>query len=207
MIREKKDCDIMNETINYYDKNADRFIEGTINADMSKIQSEFLAYIPENGSILDFGCGSGRDSKSFLDKGYKVLSVDGSAEMCKAAEQLTGQKTIHCLFQDFTWDEKFDGIWACASLLHLSKDEIGPVLDTLSGLLKENGCLYVSFKYGDFSGNRSGRFFTDLTESSLGPIVEQIPGIKLIKYEITEDVRPDRAEKWLNAFYTGVENG
>ena len=207
MIREKKECDFMNDTINYYDKNADRFITGTVNADMSDVQSEFLTYIPENGYILDFGCGSGRDSKAFLDKGYKVLSVDGSIEMCKAAEQLTGQEVIHSLFQNFTWDEKFDGIWACASLLHLSREDIGPVLNKLSGLLKENGCLYVSFKYGDFSGNRNGRFFTDLTESSLGAIVETIPGLQLIKYEITEDVRPDRQERWLNAFYTGVENG
>lgn len=194
----------MNNTIDYYNKNAEKFITGTIDANMSAIQEDFLTYIPAGGSILDFGCGSGRDSKAFLDRGYQVLSVDGSIKMCIAAQQLTGQKVIHSMFNEFTSDLRFDGIWACASLLHLPKKELKPVIDMLSTLLKDGGCLYLSFKYGDFEGERNGRYFTDLTETSLDELTQSNPLLKKVKYTITGDVRVNREnEKWLNAFFTG----
>ncbi len=192
----------MNTTIDYYNKNADKFISGTIDANMSHLQKEFLEYIPDGGYILDFGCGSGRDSKAFLDAGYKVLSVDGSKAMCLAAEKLTGQKVIHSLFADFETEDRFDGVWACASLLHLPKKELKPVIDKLSTLLNEGGCLYMSFKYGDFEGERNGRYFTNLTEKSLDEIVKDNMLLKHVKYAVTSDVRPQREdEKWLNAFF------
>lgn len=195
----------MSYTIDYYNNNAHKFIGDTVNADMNDIQKNFLMRIPKGGSILDLGCGSGRDSKAFLDLGYKVVSVDGSIEMCKAAEKLTKQPVICSYFQDFETGEMFDGIWACASLLHLHRNEIKPVVIKLAKYLKENACLYMSFKLGDFQGERNGRYFTDFTLESISELLSDVDDLKLDSSEITSDVRPGRDnEKWLNVFYVRV---
>ena len=76
--------------MNYYDKNAQEFFDGTVDADMSSHHEKFLELIPENGSILDAGCGSGRDTKIFKTLGYNVTAIDGSAEMCRLASKFSG---------------------------------------------------------------------------------------------------------------------
>ena len=80
----------MNNTINYYNQNAESFIANTQNAAMHPTQERFLRLIDKNVSILDFGCGSSRDTKYFLDKGYQVTAIDGSAELCRLASEFTG---------------------------------------------------------------------------------------------------------------------
>ena len=193
--------DILNMTLAYYEKNARKFIEGTITAGMSEIRRAFLSRITKGGRILDLGCGSGRDGKAFMDAGYKVVLVDGSKEMCKAAAELTGQACIHSTFEGFVPQGDFDGIWACASLLHLSEADIRSIVEMLMFSLKPGGCFYMSFKYGDFSGERNGRFFTDLTEERLQGILFGIKGVAKVEARRTVDVRPGRSEeKWLNVY-------
>lgn len=187
------------ETLEYYDQNADSFINGTRDVDFSKTQNEFMELIPENGMILDFGCGSGRDTKCFLDHGFRVEAIDGSNHLCKLASDYTGIIVKHMFFQDLDESEKYDGIWACASILHVSKAELGCILRKMAAALKSDGVIYTSFKYGDFEGVRNGRFFTDLTEESFAQILSSISGVSVEKSWITSDVRPDRGdEKWLN---------
>ena len=191
----------MNKTIEYYNENADRFVGDTQTVSMSTIQSEFLELIPVGGLILDFGCGSGRDSKVFKEAGYSVVPVDASLKMCEATQTLTGIQPICTTFQDFITDDRFDGIWACASLLHLQLEEITSVIKRVSEFIKPGGCFYMSFKYGSFSGERNGRYFTDLNEDTLINILSEVNSLSLIKTEITSDVRPRREnEKWLNCF-------
>ena len=79
---------------------------------MLSLQQEFLSYIPKGGTILDLGCGSGRDSKAFIEQGYAVEAVDGSQEMCKVASEYIGQKVICARFQDYKPNKLFDGVWA-----------------------------------------------------------------------------------------------
>ena len=108
---------------------------------------------------------------------------------------------ICAIFQEYEPEGLFDGIWACASLLHLTQDEAKAVMKKLAAALKEKGVFYVSFKYGTFSGERNGRFFTDMDESSFDALLEDIPQLAIDREYITEDVRPGReAEKWLNVF-------
>ncbi len=195
----------MSKTIEYYNKYADKYVQDTQAVSMSEVQKLFLQMIPEHGTILDLGCGSGRDSKAFLDLGYKVVSVDGSEKMCEAATELTGIPAICSSFQDYEAEEMFDGIWACASLLHLTPDEITLVVSKLSDALNPRGCFYMSFKYGDFKGYRNERYFTDLTEESIVKLLEDVDSLGLVSSEVTTDVRPGREnEKWLNAFYKRV---
>lgn len=189
----------MNQTIDYYNKNAADFIETTRHADMHEAQDRFLALLPAGASVLDFGCGSGRDTKYFLDKGFTVTATDGSEELCREASIFTGIEVKCMLFEDLNEKNVYDGIWACSSILHLKKTELLPVIRKMNTALKENGVIYTSFKYGEFEGERGGRYFTDFTETAFRKFLAGIPGLVIEKCWITGDVRPGRdTEKWLN---------
>lgn len=80
----------MDKTIEYYNQNADMFAQGTRLVDFTIVQERFRKMLPVGSRILDFGCGSGRDTKYFLEKGYQVAATDGSSELCKLASAFTG---------------------------------------------------------------------------------------------------------------------
>ncbi len=189
----------MNETIDYYERNAADFASNTTDLEFSEIQDEFLKELKDGATILDFGCGSGRDTKYFLQKGYQVTALDGSAELCRIAEENTGSPVIQIDFNDFDENDKYDGIWACSSILHLPKQELKSVLSHMEKALHDGGIIYTSFKYGDFSGMKNGRFFTDFTEASFKTFIVEVEQLMIEKLWITSDVRQGRQdEKWLN---------
>ncbi len=188
-----------NFTIEYYNNKADSFFDSTVYVDFSRIQNAFLSRIKTGGRILDLGSGSGRDSHAFLERGYEVVAVDGSKKLAKIAGEYIGQDVIVADFREYEPEGTFDGIWACASLLHLPKEDIGPVMRRMGFHLTENGCFYVSFKYGAFAGERNGRYFTDMTEESFAEFLEEVPGLAIEEFFVSEDVRPGReSERWLN---------
>ena len=188
-----------NTTLDYYNNNAYRFTADTLDVEFSDIQEHFLAELQSGALILDFGCGSGRDSRYFLQKGYKVEACDGSEEMVKTATRNAGIPVKQMLFSELDEQEKYDGIFACASILHVPSTELPDIIGKMKKAVKKGGILYVSFKYGSFEGVRNGRYFTDLTEESLKQILDQVGGLDIIRTGITGDARPGREdEKWLN---------
>ena len=190
---------MLNKTIDYYNTNAKKFVEGTLNVDFKSTQDKFIAKLPKAGYILDFGCGSGRDTKYFLAKNFKVDAIDGSIELCKIASEYTNIKVCHMYFNELTIVNKYDGIWACSSILHLSLDDLVDVFKRMSKALKDKGIIYTSFKYGDFFGERNGRYFTDMTENSFAKLIANVETLEVEEQWITADVRPQRGnEKWLN---------
>lgn len=189
----------MDSTIDYYNRNAENFIESTQNVDMHQAQDRFLRLLDENVSILDFGCGSGRDTRYFLDKGYQVTATDGSVEICRLASSFTGIAVKEMLFQELDEIDTYDGIWACSSILHLPKNELLLVIQKMCDALKATGVIYTSFKYGDFEGERNGRYFTDFVEETFQEFINGIPELTVEDHWITGDVRAGRGdEKWLN---------
>ena len=189
----------MGNTINYYNENAKKFIDGTVSVDFRSIQDTFLELLPENAKILDFGCGSGRDTKYFLEHGCRVVAMDGSLELCKAASEYTGITVKHMLFQELNEKEIYDGIWACASILHVKSEELPEIIRKMSLATIANGIIYLSFKYGDFEGERNGRYFTDMTDESMAELLVGFPELRVEKQWITGDVRDGRGdERWLN---------
>ena len=119
--------------------------------------------------------------------------------MCRAAAALTGLPVRQMLFQELDASEKYDGIWACSSILHLPAEELENVLKKMKIALKKDGVIYTSFKYGTFQGERKGRYFTDFTEETFAEFIRKIKGLLIEKLWITADVRPGREnEKWLN---------
>lgn len=189
----------MNETLSYYNTNTSSFIEATQSVQMTEAWNRFTSKLAPSSLILDFGCGSGRDTKYFLKQGYRVEAMDGSEELCKAASKFTGIHVKQMLFQDWKSNSKYNGIWACSSILHLNKQELKQVIGNIRDALLPSGIFYTSFKYGNFEGERNGRYFTDLTESSFSELIKEVIGFEIIEEWITFDVRPGREEeKWLN---------
>ena len=146
-----------NQTIAYYNQNAASFIQGTVSVDFQNTQNKFLNALPGK-RVLDFGCGSGRDTKYFLENGLAVTAMDGSDELCKYASAYTGIPVKNMMFQDLDEANQYDGIWACSSILHLPKKELKMVFHKMVKALDTNGIIYTSFKYGTFEGERNGRF-------------------------------------------------
>ena len=188
-----------NNTLDYYDNYADEFYKNTVNVEFATTQEHFLAKLKNGSNILDFGCGSGRDTRFFLEQGYSVEAVDGSKELCKLACKYTGIEVKNMLFKELSEVNKYDGIWACSSILHLPLGELADVMKKMAIALKENGIIYTSFKYGNFEGERNGRYFTDMTEGTFAKFLSEIDSLEIEEQWITSDVRPGRGEeRWLN---------
>lgn len=188
----------MNNNIDFYNRNADDYYRDTVNLDMSSWIERFLEHIPKGGNILDAGCGSGRDSKIFISKGFSVVSIDGSLEMCKLASRYIGQPVLNLCFEDLSYDNQFDGVWACASLLHISREKMEFVLKLLKNSLKKDGVIYASYKYGDSDTEKEGRNFSNFTEGLLYEIFTNV-GFRVIEVELSEELRSDNTiQKWVN---------
>ena len=183
------------KTLEYYNTNAEKFVESTCSVDFSQVQCEFLNLLRTESYILDFGCGSGRDTKYFLEHGYQVDAVDGSMELCRIASEFTGIEVRQMLFQELQEKEKYDGIWACVSILHVPKIELADILQKMCNAVKVDGVIYISFKYGNFEGEQNGRFFSDFTEKSFCEFVKNIQELCIQKMWITGDVRDGRGDE------------
>lgn len=186
-------------TQKYYQENAKSFYHNTVHLDMTSIYPPFLKLVKEGGHILDAGCGSGRDSLYFLRHGYQVTAFDSCLELAELASKLIQQNVFNFGFEEVNFSECFDGIWACASLLHVGRNKIDDVLASLIRALNPSGILYASFKYGNKEEKKDGRYFNCYDEQSAEKLISRHPQLKTIDRWQTADVRPGKAsEKWLN---------
>lgn len=194
------------DSIDYYNKYANMYFETTVNLSMKEALDRFLELVPEGGAVLDLGCGSGRDSLEMLERGYDVTALDGSEEMCALAEIHTGLEVLNMKFEELDFDEVFEGIWACASLVHVSSKKMPEILRKIRKALEMNGILYFSVKKGDFEGYRNERYFTDYEKSDIKELFAKVEGFEIIDIWKSEDVRSDRNDKlWLNVLAKKVE--
>lgn len=184
----------------FYNQNAHDFIERTWAVDMSPLYAEFLPYLPEGGAVLDAGCGSGRDAYYFAKQGLYVSAFDSAEEIVKIARTKTGLPVEHRSFEEVDEIERYDGIWCCASLLHILPEALPTIINKLINALKPNGVIYLSFKYGEGVREKDGRIFTDLNEVALKALLEPFAEeITLEKMWLTGDQRVDSQDTWLNA--------
>jgi SAM-dependent methyltransferase len=193
-------------TLDYYNKNAKEYFDKTISTDNSGIQYLFLEELKSKSKILDLGCGSGRDSKFFIDKGHEVVSIDGSKELAKFASEFIGQPVIIKDFKDVHYIDEFDGIWAMASLLHIPKSDTLEIYINLFRALKTNGIFYTCYKLG--LGERTednGRFYNDYTEEEFINFINlNFKNVKIIKVWIG-DATLNPNEKFLNVLMKKVK--
>ncbi|MEN3968888.1 class I SAM-dependent methyltransferase [Acinetobacter sp. BWR-L5] len=189
------------KTIDYYNQHADTFVASTFYVEMEEIYQPFVRYLPDGGNILDLGCGSGRDSLAFKKLGYQVEAIDYSEELVTKVRELTGINVRQQNFYELSELNQYDGIWACASLLHCERKRLPEVLEKILKALKVNGICYTSFKYGAGDRYKDGRQFTDMDESQAQSLLKKFDNILLLQQWITIDKRPDHNEDWLNIVF------
>jgi len=212
----------MDDSYRYYETDSDRFVRETREVDLSGAYTPFVERLPPGGLVLDAGCGAGRDAAAFVRMGYRVVAFDASAAMVAATKEtlaalLPSQRVqAHVLlsrFEDFVpagafpdgvlldAATRFDVIWACASLLHVRRQDLAGVMRHLAGLLLPGGVFYASFKYGDGEHFRDGRYFNGYDEPAFARLLAGLPGLHLVHQAVTRDVRPGREnERWLNNY-------
>ena len=183
-------------TLSWYRDNAIQYAEETRNSLVLDALWEFLSRMKEGGTILDYGSGSGRDSAYFINKGFSVDSLDGSAEMKAQAERLFGIKVKLASFLSLEEKDKYDGIWAQASILHLEEHDLRAALTLIERALKRDGVFYSSFRKGEEDGYENGRWYTNMTE---GRFLSFLPASLYVeKIWESQDVRPGVSRTWLS---------
>lgn len=184
----------------YYNDKGQDFFDRTVNIDLTHLYDALAEFIPANAHILDAGCGSGRDSKAFLERGYRVSAFDASEKMVELATKFTGVTVKHHTFSEMTYDNEFDAVWAMASMLHVPRKQLLIVFENVIKALKKNGMFYCSFKLGeDEITAEDGRHFTNFTEARLRDFVAQFPELLIERIFTMPDGRPNRPD-WVNAY-------
>lgn len=201
-------------TFSYYDNHAKQYFDNTFPISMTKQQNCFLQYVSQNGRVLDVGFGSGRDMLAFSDKGFSVDGIDVSSELTHMAEEkglsvccMSIQEWCDSLdVQPIENDaEKYDGIWACASILHLEEPDIHRFFHCVSKAMKKDGVLFVSVKNGIRTGlDEQGRYFTDFTEELLSEVCDENPQLALIERWESEDSMARAGFVWWNLIFRYV---
>lgn len=170
-------------TLKYYEERAEEYCSQTQNWDVANLYTLFEKYLPNHAYILDFGCGSGRDSKHFLEKGYHVHATDGSTALCKLASNYIGQEVDHLLFEQLDEENIYDGIWACSSILHVERQKLPDIFTRMLRALKPDGIIYTSFKVGAGEKIKEGKLYTEFTPDNLAQLLQRLPiQSKIIEY-------------------------
>ena len=186
-------------SIGFYEDNADWFFQRTVNIDMSATQSRFVGLLKPGDAILDAGCGSGRDARVFRDLGFKVTAMEAVPRLAALAQAHIGLPVEIMTFDQIAWRDRFDGIWACASLLHVPADDLPTTLGRLRDALVPGGVLWASFKLGTEERIEADRHFTDFDETRMATLLAGVSGLSLIEMWITQDSRSDFShQSWLN---------
>ena len=187
------------DSLDYYERYAIPYYEQTIDLDMSEVMRPFIELMPEGAEVLDLGCGSGRDTVALEEQGYLVTAMDGAKRMCELAEIYTDRDVLHLTFEEMDFDEVFDGITACASLLHVPSDEMPAIMGKVLAALKPGGVLYFSVYEGERDGMYGGRYYCDYTRAGIRKLMMQFDCAEILDIWTTDDVRQDKADRqWLN---------
>ena len=197
----------MNSTIDYYDRNADEYFARTADVTLDEIYSRFLKYIPEGGRIMDLGCGSGRDVKWFCDHGYEAYGLDASRELVSKASEEYDIPIFTGLIEEWTTSTPFDGVWCCASLMHLDDSALEQFFENLKYNLKPGGVLFMSVKSGIETGlDEQGRYFRNFTEEDVHEIITQHGEFELKELWYTEDKLSRDSFRWMNVIIENKKN-
>lgn len=196
-------------TLEYYNKNAKIYCEQTLVGNLSENYERFLSRLPQKAYILDFGCGSGRDSKYFKDNGYKVKAIDGSLELCKLASKYINQEVICMNFDELDEQDTYDGIWACSSILHVEEEKLDNILIKMIKAVKANGIIYASFKIGEGHEIKEGKYYNYVTKPKMEEVLNNISkNVKIIDYfeTLPSTKRKAQGTTWGILLYRKWEN-
>ena len=164
----------------------------------------FVSYLPEHARIIDMGCGSGRDAAAFVRMGYETVGLDASEKLAEIAVKESGASVIIADMSSWVADEPFDGIWCCASILHLQDEELRSVFDNFERNLKPGGAIFISVKSGIETGtDEKGRYMRNFTEKELEDLLH-IANISVAAQWETKDMLSREDFFWINMI--GIKN-
>ena len=191
------------DAINHYNKNAMKYFFDTEYIDMSDISNMFLDQLDMGDLILDAGCGVGRDTKHFIKEGYRVISFDASEKMVEICNRYPFAYCTHNTFHSIKYIEEFDGVWACASLIHLSWEELKTALQQLYNATKSKGVIYFSLKTGDYQSIKNDGKTTYLyPEKNVESFMEETLKSEKIKNTWQNPTKkPNDSSIWSNYLY------
>ena len=191
----------MNTTIEYFNEKAEKCFQDAFTITERTNQDTFLSFLKEGDRILDFGCGSGRDTAYFREKGFLVDPTDGSSEMCRLASQYLGTPVTCMEFNGLDADAVYDGIYASASIMHLEYDRLLEVFPKMIRAMKPGAVLYANFKYGDQDGYLGKRYYTYMTEDRFAAMLERFPELETVRTGIFGNEHPGQPDfRWLYAY-------
>lgn len=186
------------QTLNYYDSNAVAYAQATLHVNLKCSYNFFLPYIFPSGTILDAGCGAGRDAKIFKSLGYQVTAMDASKGMVEISSEYIGQPTLHLSFEEIHFESAFDGIWCCASLVHVAPENLPLVFRNIKRALKPGGVWYMSFIAGESEGIRNGRYYHFLSESTLRNYIDATGDLTVLLYTETCSIADKFKAHWIH---------
>ena len=210
---------VNNRTVDYYNENADAYFEATADADLSDARERFVSYLGVGAEmafeadreaeveadvkaaagvrIIDVGCGSGRDAAAFREMGYEVRGLDASDELARVAAR-HGIDVDVCDMASWVTEEPFDGVWCCASLLHLNDDGVEQFFRNLPGNVADGGTVFISVKTGIETGfDDKGRFMRNFAEDEIRKLLEDA-GFTVKEVWYTDDGLGRDDVKWIN---------
>ena len=187
------------QTLQFYNEDAETYCQRT-GSTPSPALPGFLERLRPGSSILELGCGSGRDTVEMLRLGYDVTPTDGSPEMARQAESRLRCNVIVLEFSEIEGEARFDGVWAHACLLHVPVTHLGEVLSKIYQVLKSPGVLFGNFKEGTGQGrDRFGRYYNYPSLATLRKIFEQAASWYSLKIERRPGTGYDGVSiTWLN---------
>ena len=188
---------------NYYESNAERYAAETFSADMSEQYQRFLPLLKKGAKILDVGSGSGRDACYFQKHGYQVTALEPSKNLCREIRKVFSGEIVCSEIQNYQPMERYDGIWACASLLHLQEKEVLHFFEKMDLYLNDDGGVYISGKNGIPTGEvEDGRFFLEFSDQLIDKILTVNKQLRLEQLWYTEDASGRRGFRWMNVIFT-----
>ncbi|MDI7863919.1 class I SAM-dependent methyltransferase [Rhizobiaceae bacterium n13] len=178
-------------TLDFYARNAGSYAAGS--RGNARLRG-FLQFLPAGSLILELGTGSGIDARTMLDLGYRVDPTDGSPELAAEAEKRLGRPVRRMLFSELDAEKRYDGVYACASLLHADRRDLPDLIARIHLALKAGGVVWASFKGGEREGCDSlGRYFNYLGPGELEAL-----------WRSSGDWSDIRVESWSGSAYDGV---
>ena len=178
----------------YYEEHAEEYCRSTFSDGNFNTLLYFLNMLKLGSNILDLGCGSGRDTVFMKRLNFNVTAVDYSPKICHITAGKIGQQVLRKDILKDSFSSKYDAVWANASLVHLSKEELNEALKNIFNLLENNGLLYISLK--ESAMKEKERSFLEIKTEEVLKILENT-NFKCIKTFKTKDVLV-RSNMWLN---------
>ncbi len=187
-------------TLAYYRDNAREYIRETIELEFTgQIRRRFLELLAPDSLILDLGCGSGRDSLFFLEAGHRIVAVDPVGAIAERAAKYLGHPVRVQKAEELEETNTYDGIWACASLLHIPRSRIEASFNAISKALKPGAIWYMSFKLGETEyQDHKQRFFNNYSIPLMEQVLKQYPQLSIIEIFESPSLLRGKAQPWLN---------